>query len=183
MDYLPTLEFTAPEIKIFVENRCGKALKKEQFEIRQKWLGTFFAPQISKGYCPDVSIRWINDELKYGVFAETAFPSGALIGEYTGIVRKRKWRLDRKNDYCFDYSIGERRSPFVIDASFKGNHTRFINHDEHANLEPFAVCLNSTIHILLIACRPIAQYEQLCYDYGKAYWSKRNPPTPLNENG
>jgi hypothetical protein len=177
--YLPHLEFTEKRIEDKVRNLCDRALDKGYIETRQKWLGAFYSKEIESSLIPELTIKWIDDSLGYGVFANCNIPKLAYVGEYTGELkwRPRWWqihRLNRRNAYCFHYPIGEgRSSPFVIDAEEKGNHTRFINHSDEPNLEPVSVFQGGVFHIIFLASRPIQKGTQLCYDYGADYWTKR----------
>ena len=173
--FLPTLRFGSQAIFEKVQHLCQDALEQALFERRQKWLGVFFQNEIEQGVChQDLLIRWVSQEVGYGVFALEEIPAFAFIGEYTGEVRCRK-RADKHNHYCFDYSIGE-KSPFLIDAEKQGNLTRFINHSARPNLEPIAVLSQGAMHLILQTKRAIAKGEQLTYDYGEDYWKKRSPP-------
>ncbi len=146
---------------------------KNQLTLRQKWLGIHFHREIQEGFVPEVSIEWINERIGFGVFARCSFPAGAYLGEYTGLVRPRKRKLDRKNDYCFEYPIG-RKSPWVIDAKEHGNHARFINHGSRPNIEPIAVCsIDGLIHLIFLALQHIPEGTQLLYEYGIDFWKKR----------
>lgn len=169
-----SLVFQTPLIEQKVLMSVSKALRKKQITPKEKFLGVNFGEKLSKGLHPDVSIRWVDEKIGYGVFAETDIPSGSFIGEYTGLVRKRKGRPDRSNDYCFEYGIGDwRRNPFIIDARETGNITRFINHSAEPNLESVSVYANECMHIILISITPIQKGAQLSYDYGATYWKKR----------
>jgi uncharacterized protein len=174
VEYLSHLEFKQEKILKKIQKRVKRADERGDIETRQRWLGAFYAEEIRKGRVPDLVIEWINAEIGYGVFAGSAIPKGTYIGEYTGIVRKRRFFSDKKNGYCFEYNIGDGlKSPFVIDAQPKGNHTRFINHGDSPNLEPACVICDGLMHIVLFAIEPISKGTQLSYDYGEDYWSKR----------
>lgn len=171
--WLPQLEFLKDSYQSRVSRRTKKALRKDLFAVKQKWLGTFFSQEIQKGSHPDLLISWVSERIGYGVFANEDLGKGVYIGEYTGIVRKRKH--GDENAYCFQYLVGDDwESPFIIDAKEKGNYTRFINHSHKSNLEPVSVYFNGAMHIILITLQPIKKGEQLCYDYGPDYWVKRN---------
>ena len=62
---------------------------------------------------------------------------------------------------------------FVIDAEKGGNLTRFINHSDQPNLEPIGVFWKGSLHIILRSLKKIQKGEQLTYDYGADYWSRR----------
>jgi SET domain-containing protein len=176
---LSHLEFAKNSFRRRIYRRTQKALRRDLFAVKQKWLGTFFAKEIQSGAHPPVEVRWIDERIGYGVFAGSSLAKGAYVGEYTGVVRKRK--KNDENGYCFQYNIGDDwNSPFIIDAKERGNYTRFINHDAQGNLEPVAVYLDGMMHIILIALRPIKKGEQLCYDYGDDYWTyRKRVPVPL----
>lgn len=176
LTFLPNLAFSCSSVFNKIEKLCQKAHKRGEIEKRQKWLGALFAEDIEHGIHPDLVIRWVDGRVGYGVFTAKDLAPFTFIGEYTGEVRKR-CREDRKNSYCFDYSIGEgKKSAFIIDAEKKGNITRFINHSDTPNLEPISVFSNNIMHVILLTRSWIAAGSQLTYDYGEEYWKKRQPP-------
>jgi hypothetical protein len=177
--YTRELLFFSEEIREDVRARCQRALEKREFSIKQKWLGIYYAQEILTGRESDLLIAWVDDRLGYGVIANRDIPTGAYIGEYTGVVRKRKFWADRSNDYCFDYAVGGvQRSPYVIDARDKGNASRFVNHSSSPNVETGAVYCDGAMHIILYALTPIPKGAQLFYDYGEEYWKKRDDLLP-----
>ena len=183
MRYLKSLTFQTEPIIEKVLRQSKKAIAKKQLSIREKWLGVRYQREISSSYEPKVSIRWIDESLGYGVFAEEEIPVGAYIGEYTGLVRKRQRRTDRKNDYCFEYTIGDWvYNPFLIDAKDQGNFTRYINHSDHPNVESLSVYANEVMHIIFVALKPIKSGVQMCYHYGDTFWKKRRHFLRVNLN-
>ena len=176
---LPHLDFADYRVMESVLKRCQKALKREWITPKQKWLGVWHAKEILSGFFCDAYIQWIDPVLKYGVFANRDLPAHSFVGEYTGILRRRPL-FRKRNDYCFEYAIGESRgSPFMIDAERAASLARFINHSDTPNLEPVSVFCGGLMHIILIALRPIPKGTQLCYDYGPDYWAKRQKPEPI----
>lgn len=178
--FLPQLECADAKIRKKIEARHKRALAKEWITPRQKWLGHYHAKGI-RGELPiDLTIAWIDATIGYGVFTNRAIPTGSFVGEYTGLLRKRRFWGRWKNLYCFDYTIGERKSTsLVIDCQDSGNHTRFINHSDHPNLELVSVYCDERIHVILYAKTSIQAGTQLCYDYGTEYWEKRGKPKNL----
>ena len=164
--------------------RSAYAMRKKELNLREKWLGCRFQHEIIEGTLPEVSIRYIDSVLNYGVFAEESIPKGKFIGEYTGVIRKRKWGSDRKNDYCFEYTIGDWiYNPFIIDAKDEGNMTRFMNHSEDPNIESLSVFADGLMHIIFITEKKIEKGEQLCYHYGDTFWKKRRRAVKIEING
>ena len=89
--YLAHLEFGSEKIREKIQKRCQKAVVRGWITTRQKWLGAYYAEGI-RGHMPlDLTIRWINEEVGYGVWTNVPIPAGAFIGEYTGVLRKRRF--------------------------------------------------------------------------------------------
>lgn len=179
MHWQPCLAFASSELEEHARKLTTRANKAGDLEPRQKWLGVYFQREIQEGYLPScLSVEWINTQIGFGVFASQSIAAGAFIGEYTGTVRPRCKKLDRTNDYCFEYAIGE-KSPWVIDAREGGNQTRFINHATKGNLEPLFVCSLGLMHLILITTQKIEAGAQLVYPYGPHFWKKRTAPESL----
>lgn len=174
------LSFESEAARSKAVSMTSKAIRKKQLTEREKWLAARYHEEITRGYTPRLEIRYINDLFGYGVFAAEPLEEGDYIGEYTGLVRKRTPRIDRANDYTFEYAIGEwGRNPFIIDASRSGNITRFINHGDEPNLESLSVYANGLMHIILLATKDIEVGEQLSYHYGDIFWKKRKGASRL----
>jgi len=177
------LQFATPIYEQKVRTRSSYAIRKKELNLREKWLGVRFHPEISSPRLPSVSIRWIDEGFGYGVFAERDFPAGVFVGEYTGLIRKRTPRTDRTNDYCFEYTIGDwLRNPFIIDAKGQGNFTRFINHSDDPNIETLSVYADGVMHIVFLTMEPIERGTQLGYHYGDYFWKKRRDVKTLHNN-
>ncbi len=182
VSYLSQLEFLVPTLHEKIGRRCMKEDRKRWIDPRQKWLGSYYSQEIQKGSQPDVTIRWISPALGYGIFTNRLIPRHGYIGEYTGIVRKRRLFGRLKNFYCFDYTIGFRRpTPYVIDAQKYGNFSRYINHSDNPNTETASVLCNGIMHIIFYAITDITQGSQLYCNYGKKYWEKRKKPVVIQE--
>ena len=168
------LQFPIERVLYRVVKQSSKAMKRKDLSVRERWLGVRFQKEILQGLVPRLSIRYIDPVFGYGVFAEQDFSVGAYIGEYTGVIRKRRSRKDRTNDYCFAYTIGDWvYNPFIIDAKERGNYTRFLNHSEEPNVESLSVYAGGIMHIIFVALKPIRKGSQMCYHYGDIFWKKR----------
>ena len=168
----------------FQNDSCYRALirkvmrydRRGFLDLEQKWLGAYFKKELAAQTAPLVCLRWINSEVGWGVFAERDLKPLELIGEYTGVVRKRK-RKDQKNSYCFEVAVAKGESTrYVIDAESQGNLSRFLNHSARPNLSSALALIDGFPHVIFYTKRFIAQGEQLCYDYGPDYWKKRVAP-------
>lgn len=176
VEYLPHLTFIDSTTESKVLAKCAKAEKKGWILPRQKWLGHFYGKGVRGGVALDLTIAWIDNKIGYGVWTNSAIPANAFVGEYTGVLRKRRFFGRWQNSYCFDYYIGETRSRYVIDAEKASNHTRFINHNAAPNLETASLYTDGLFHVIVYAMREIPAGTQLCYDYGENYWKRREGP-------
>jgi uncharacterized protein len=177
INYLPILVFENEKNSKTIKNLCHKGIKNNIIDREQKWLGFYLEDMLLKGSLPFIAIKWVDHVKEYGVFAKRKIAKGTYVGEYTGIVTKRKKKMIKKNSYCFEYYIGhEVQTPFTINAKFCGNFTRFVNHSYTPNLVAVPVFFANTMHIVLKAIEDIEVDEELTYDYGLNYWRKRENP-------
>ncbi|XP_073018313.1 histone-lysine N-methyltransferase ASHR3 [Primulina eburnea] len=115
-------------------------------------------------------IQLVKTELcGWGVVAAESICKGDFVVEYVGEVindamcEERLWAMkdqDAKNFYMCEIS-----KDFVIDATFKGNYSRFLNHSCGSNclLEKWQV--DGETRVGVFASRPIQVGESLTYDY------------------
>jgi SET domain-containing protein len=142
-------------------------------------LGKQFIDRIKAAYIPDVSIRWVDENVGYGLFAEEIIETGSYVGEYTGQVRENDIRryLEPLNNYCYEYPVVDSLGrSFVIDA-IQGNLTRFINHSFTPNLRPVHVYYDGFYHLIFLAIQKIELGTQLLFNYGQNYWYLRGKPS------
>lgn len=151
------------------------------FGKQEQLLGRQYENEIKQGYTADLLIRWIDNTIGYGLFAETEIEEGAFIGEYTGFVRELQRYKPDPNGYCFHtptkwFSLNYQ----TIDAKNEGNILRFMNHSDLPNVKPYYVIDRGLPHIIFLAKKRIKKQEQLTFDYGKDYWMHRTK-TDVNE--
>jgi len=109
---------------------------------------------------------------EWGVFARTRIEENTLILEYTGeiirqkIADEREKRYDKKGIGCYMFRIDDE---IVIDATMKGNLTRFVNHCCNPNCVTRIHTIDGQKKILLFAKRLIQPGEELTYDYMFAF--------------
>ncbi len=193
--YVPSLEF----VDFTTLCRIRKKTKGISLDREHSWLSAYFkkellllygtrsslvnsgGPQSGLILPPSLSLRWIDDKIGWGVFAERDIQALEFIAEYSGLVRKRT-KYDCKNAYCFEYPIKVGQpSAYVIDAQDMGGISRYINHSEEPNLTSLSVHLEGFNHIILHSIKPIPRGSQLCYDYGPGYWKARPKPRVIAE--
>ncbi len=170
--YAPYLEFS--DLKILRKlTRKHANLEKTR---EQLWLGTYFQFELLHETLPDVSLRWINDRMGWGLFAERDFKPMEFIAEYSGLVRSRR-SSDRHNAYCFEYILTpDAPTPYLIDAQDQGGLSRYINHSDTPNLTSALATIDQVSHVVLYTNQPVMKNTQLCYDYGLDYWKYRKKP-------
>lgn len=176
ISYIETLEFSKNRILEKIKRRSKRKLKWKKYRLMNHFASLLFEESLVKRREAPYFIKKVNPLVGYGVFAASTILELAFIGEYTGVVRRRRFWDDSLNDYVFGYVIGPHDTPWVVDAREKGNFTRFINHSYDPNVTSKWIIVDGVGHIILFANRLIRAGEQLTYDYGPKYWQKRSFP-------
>ncbi len=152
--------------------------KVKHITIEEEWIeyGKHYHQELINAYMPPSSIRFVSEEIGFGLFTDIDLEKGAYVGEYTGLFTEND-PYSKMLDYSFrlpvpDY-IGRDHS---IDAEEWGNHTRFINHSFKPNLKPTYAYFRGLLHPILIANQHIPRGTQLSYSYGQNYWHLRGAP-------
>lgn len=180
-ELLTQIAFNSAKEKRDILSRGLKELRKGNVSAEALEMGEKYRKNIESADAPKISIRFINEQVGHGVFAEENLKADRYIGEYTGIVRENvRIYFVPLNNYCYQYPVLDRTGRhFVIDAT-KGNFTRFINHSYTPNLKPVYAFIDGFYHLILISLRAIRKGEQLSYEYGPQYWYIRPPPEALH---
>ena len=109
-----------------------------------------------------------------GLFAAKPFPTGSLIIEYCGEMLHSERLVNRRDAYynalgarfrqsCYLFRLDDDR---VLDATLKGNLSRFINHSCDPNCYSRVVSFEAKVKKLLIfALKDIEPGEEIVYDY------------------
>jgi len=149
---------------------CGSALRRKRFDhlLRKiEKLGDDLP------YCKRVEIRYINEDVGYGVFAKENIPAYSILNHYAGILKLDK-KIPSSNDSTFMFSDFEK---FSIDAHSAGNWGRFMNHSPEKNKKTNVLAWEHYSdwgpRIIFTACRHgIKKGDQLLYSYGDSYWEE-----------
>nr|GEU29092.1 histone-lysine N-methyltransferase ASHR3 [Tanacetum cinerariifolium] len=124
----------------------------------------------NKPFRKEKKIKIVLTELcGWGVEAAESIKKGEFIVEYVGEVisdtlcEQRLW--DMKHKGIKNFYMCEIRKDFTIDATFKGNASRFLNHScgPNCNLEKWHV--DGETRVGVFAARSIEAGEPLTYDY------------------
>lgn len=174
--YVERLIFDPPEVEEKIRKRCANKLQKPHLAAYNRWSCSLFEQEWQKTSSSlSLEITKIHPLIGYGVITCERIPAFTYVGEYVGVVRKRR-RSDSRNDYAFGYVIGHNDTPWVIDSSEKGNFTRFFNHSYDANLMSRWMISDGLAHIGFFTTKLICAGDELTFDYGPYYW--RNRPAP-----
>jgi hypothetical protein len=174
IEYLTRLKFQNDKILRRITKHCMRASDKDYIHSKRKWLGALYTEQIRSATMADVSIRWIDDTLEYGLFAEKDITAWEFIGEYTGVVRRHYPIFSEINDYCFLYPTSRYFfGKYFIDGEKCGNEIRYANHSDRPNSESTGIFSDGMFHMILRAIKDIPAGAQITYDYGDRYWKNR----------
>ncbi|NGX57388.1 MAG: hypothetical protein K940chlam3_00279 [Chlamydiae bacterium] len=171
MTYLSGLGFRSEGSYERVKRLTLKSVAEGKISQRAHWFGSHFADFLDRGYVNDVSIRWVDEKMNYGLFAEKDIKRHAYLGEYTGLVKPCTIFTGDVNEYCFRYPLYHRFFiVYTIDAKMHGNEISFINHCNSPNCEAVVVYHNDLFHMCLRAIDEIKEGDQLFFDYGNEKW-------------
>jgi len=160
---------------------CPYILRFDWLAVENYALAEEFKDQLSKGMIADVYIKWIDDIMGYGLFANADLPAGTFVGEYTGVLRQLSRQHRDHNDYCLHYPTRFWSWNYMaIDALHEGNVTRFINHSDDPNLDPKCLVVGRVLHLVFITKKFVPRDSQLTFNYGPDFWSKTKT-TNLND--
>jgi SET domain-containing protein len=174
INYASHLHFDNLNILKNVIRNCPWILRSSKWGEEHRQLALKHKKELNTGFVANVSIRWIDDDFGYGVFAEEDFEENTYIGEYTGQIRTlSRWRPD-SNAYCFQYPTRFLSwNYYIIDAFKEGNEMRFVNHSQEPNLQPSCLVDRGLSHLVFFTNQKIKKDEELTFDYGPDYWRHR----------
>ena len=174
------LIFADASIKNLIKKKCDRFLKLGFRGKMNRFSLALFEEEFLTKKKPPIEIQHIDSLVGFGVFATQTIPGLSYIGEYVGVVREKTRKPDQSNDYVFRY-LGGRSffKSFVIDAEEKGNFTRFINHSDEPNLTSRWLIHDGVYHVIFFSNTRIEKGDQLTYDYGPYYWTKRAKPLSI----
>jgi hypothetical protein len=115
----------------------------------------------------DLSIRYINADIGFGVFADSPVLENCFLGEYTGIISS----TTNFSDYSLMYPSSD--GGFEISALECGNLIRFINHSNIPNSKFCHVFHENIMHVVCMTITNVQKDDQITVDYGMSYWSAR----------
>lgn len=173
----PHVRFEDAQLLDEIADRTAQAKEQDEIPAEKIWMGVFFEQEIAEGAHPAVSIRWVSDAVGLGVFAGQPIPACSYVGEYAGLAVRKTRKNSRQRTYCVRYTTWG-KGAYLIDAETGGNFTRFCNHSARPNMALQSVYCRGMPRMILLSLRPIAEGEQLTFDYGAQFW-KELDQTPV----
>jgi hypothetical protein len=178
--YLHHLKFFSYDDFKKVVRSCPRLVRDGDSGTEMRELYEKHSDKLSRGVVADVTIRWVDDSVGYGLFADRPLKKGDFVGEYCGTMMLKSLLYRQYGTYCMSYpKLSFGISYFTLDAEKGGNEMRFANHNYTPNMQATAALDRGLNHCILIAVRDIEAGEQLTYDYGEDYWKNRHPPLDL----
>ncbi|CAG8696399.1 15176_t:CDS:2, partial [Cetraspora pellucida] len=102
-----------------------------------------------------VYIRWVNDVVRWGMFAGRSFKASDLLGVYTGIYTRQLYDVEYAWEFNYLMDVFDENNEKVrvcVDGKNMGNYMRFANHrDSKHNGDQLYVIYNDIWYILYIA--------------------------------
>lgn len=133
--------------------------------------------KVTKSHIADMYVKYISDEMGYGVFANSDIKQGDLVGEYAGIIDDKSNTTD--TTWAWSYPSKEYKKELelpsiVIDGKMAGNVLRFVNHSDDPNTVVKRIFLQGYFRTLYMATKDIKANEQVTVNYGADYWASRS---------
>lgn len=139
-----------------------------------------FTDIVKKGYEAPVYLKYINEQIGYGVYADAPIKENDIVGEYTGQLIDQEAAVQLPHEKTSYFMASGNFYPgynypeeFYIDAAKAGNFTRFVNHSYDPNVKTKVVYDGALWHVLFIAAKKVEQDKQLLVNYGAGYWQMR----------
>lgn len=136
--------------------------------------------KVEKGTFVDdesVYVRWVNDDVRYGMFAAKDFVPRDFIGVYAGMITHRLTDLEYAWEFNYLVDINDENGQRIracIDAKYYGNYLRFSNHrDNNQNAGQLYVAYNDIWNVVYLAQSYIRPHEQIFVNYGQGYWENK----------
>ncbi|KAF0456433.1 SET domain-containing protein [Gigaspora margarita] len=188
--YFPVID---PDIADFLARHNLKARLLNNTDIKQDLSSSIFSNsktwspiiedikfRVGNGtYVDDerVYIRWVNDIVRWGMFASRALRPNDHLGLYTGLLTRQlddveyAWEFNYLIDVLDDNGEKVR---VCIDGKYMGNYMRFANHrDENHNGDQVYVLYDDLWYVLYYVKQEIKPHEQIFVNYGQAYWENK----------
>lgn len=169
------------ECDVFRETKLTDYAQYADFEKVPEDTFWQFSQLIKDGHKAPIYVKWVSDEVGYGVFASEDIPAGTLIAEYTGVVQLKESVENRT--WSWKYPM---RGQFIerfpekvsLDGGIYGNETRFINHSDENNASTAFIHNGIAWVMCYFSKKAIPKDQEVLANYGKRYWKTRSKKAP-----
>lgn len=180
--YLPAVKITYEPFKK-IDARHSKFYLEHEAKIDAA--NRLYRQKVERHDVDNVYIKWMSEQVGYGVFASKDIKRGNFVGEYTGVIRSVESVRDvRASAYSWSYPIDPKfngasssrrqNQQMWLDAKYEGNEMRFVNHSDNPNTKVvYVIDSKGILHICYVAIKDIAHDQQLTVSYGENYWKSR----------
>lgn len=160
-----------------VKDACFLAASVPIFECNSKCVCGPVCPNRVTQRQPPKCLRVFETENKgLGICTERSIQKGSFVGEYVGEILsslqvKQRLQSLTENDSCYIVTYREHTNSGSalttnVDATFKGNLMRFVNHSCSPNLAMLPVRTDSIVpRLCLFTCKDILAGEELSFSY------------------
>jgi hypothetical protein len=170
--YTPTIRFSSYfQLKEAI-SLCPWLYRKSIFCTEERQLGRRYRKETFFPSSFPYSVRFIDQLIGFGLFAEKTFEKEEFLGIYAGAFMP----LDEAQNtaYCFHYPVRwTSYFSYCIDAEKTGNLLRFINHSDRPNVKARAFVIEGVLYTGIFALQPIHKGQELFLYYGSDYWKRR----------
>jgi hypothetical protein len=143
----------------------NKKINEKNKKINKKY-AKFLSYENKKTKLPKLYIKFISDDLGFGLFADQNFKKDDYVGEFCGTITSNP---DPSSDN-YNYSYLD-DTDIVIAPRKIGNELQFANHSKNANVDwKHIVGIDNKEHVIFVAVNAIKKGEQILIDYGDDYW-------------
>jgi SET domain-containing protein len=138
-----------------------------------------YGQKLRQGYLAPLHLRYLSQDLGWGVFAGADLASGDLLGEYAGVIQALTDAAAEDTvdgHYLSDYSWNypdelPDGTAFEVNAFREGNLLRFVNHSPVPNSTVDHTLLDGLFVTFFRVIHRIPTGSQVFVDYGEEYWS------------
>lgn len=191
VEYLACLRTNVDKTKIIPLSQYSLKRGKNKCELLREPQQKNLQAQINHQFQTPIYLKYINDIVGFGAFADASIKELDLVGEYTGYLCVEQ-EFDQEVDATYSIDVGNfykdelgTGTQLYVDARKSGNFMRFMNHSYEPNVHSLSVYNPSDglWHVMMYANRYIPKDSQLLIDYGSGFWKSQGiEPVDLTAN-
>lgn len=189
VEYLASLCTNVDKTKIISLSKFSLKRGKNKCELQREPQQKNLQAQINHQFQAPIYLKYINDTVGFGAFADAPIKELDSVGEYTGYLCVEQ-EFDQEVDSTYSIDVGsfytdELGSQLYVDAKKSGNFMRFMNHSYEPNVHSLSVYnpVDGVWHVMMYASQYIPKDSQLLINYGSGFWESQGvEPVDLTAN-